>query len=454
MSTLQNQLALTEREETARAIRVLLKTPTLRQERAAEDFELVRRRRVAVTEWFDRTLGWSVDVQPRSGVVRLLKVAPGAFAEGDDRPARRLRSGAPFDRLRYVLLCVLAAELVTRRIAALGELADAVVHACALDDELPSFDTGRHQHRKAFVDALLLLEALGAIVAIDGRSEAFADDAGSAVLYQVDSGATFLLTSSPVGASQVAGDPGAGPGWFEGILAGLATEPEFQVPPASASGAGDGVDPRENRRRRHQVMRALFDDPVVYRDRLPDDQRAYVESISGRQLMRQAAEIAGFVLEERAEGWLLVDPDRWSTDEVFPGDGAPSLAALRLLTMLTETGRQAAAVADLRNVVAELLAANRGWARSYQDDDGANRLLTEAVDLLRRHHLGDLHNGSVSALPAAQRYRAATLDAVPRTARHAVASSPGVTYEDVELFSIDDDGDAADHDRETGGSTT
>ena len=291
VSTLQNQLALTEREETARAIRILLMSPTLRQQRSADDFELVRRRRVAVTEWFERTLGWSVDVQPRSGDVRLLKVAPSALWPGDDRPARRSRSGAPFDRLRYVLLCVLAAELVTRRMAALGELADAVVHACAVDEELPPFDTGRHQHRKAFVDVLLLLEELGALVAVDGRTEAFADDADSAVLYQVDSVATFLLTSSPVGASQVADGPGA----FELVLSGLAEEPGFDGPQ-------EGVDPRENRRRRHQVMRALFDDPVVYRDRLPDDQRAYVESISGRRLMRQAAEIAGFVLEERAEG--------------------------------------------------------------------------------------------------------------------------------------------------------
>jgi len=431
VSTLQNQLALTEREETARAIRILLRTPTLRQQSAAEDFELVRRRRVAVTEWFDHTLGWTVDVQPRSGVVRLHKVAPGTLADGDDRPARRARSGTSFDRIRYVLFCVLAAELVTRRMSALGELADAVVHACAVDEALPAFDTGRHQHRRAFVDALLLLEDLGALVAVDGRTEAFADDAQSAVLYHVDAAALLLLMSSSVGASQVTAGPEDGPRWCDRVLDGLRAEPEL------ATIHPDDVGPRVQRRRRHQVMRALFDDPVVYRDQLPDEQRAYVESISGRGLMRQAADIAGFTLEERAEGWLLVDPDRWSTDEVFPADGASSLAALRLLTALTAAGQGGMDTATLRSLVAELLADNRGWARTYQDDDGSGRLLTEALDLLRRHHLVAARDGVVSALPAAHRYRAATLDATPRTGRHASTALAAVLYEDVELFTID-----------------
>ncbi len=432
MSTLQNQLALTEREETARAIRSLLRSPTIRQDRAPEEYELVRRRRVAVTEWFDRTLGWSIDIQPRSGVVRLAKVAPAGLTDGDDRPARRPRSGAPFDRLRYVLLCVVAAELTTRRMAALGELADAVVHACAVDEDLPSFDTSRHQHRKAFVDVLLLLEELGVLVAVDGRTETFADDAASAVLYRIDTVATFLLTASPVGASQVTA---AGADWFDQVLDGLRAEPDFEVPLRPDDAETDGPDdPRVLRRRRHQAMRALFDDPVVYRDRLPADQRAYLESISGRRLLRQAAQIAGFVLEERAEGWLLVDPDRWSTDEVFPADGASSLAGLRLLAVLTEPGSQEASLALLHEYVAALLADNRGWARTYQDDDGPGRLLGEAIDLLRRHHLAELIGTSLRALPAAQRYRAAALEPAPRAARHALA--PEVGFEDVELFWI------------------
>lgn len=432
MSTLQNQLALTEREETARAIRSLLKSPTIRQERAPEEYELVRRRRVAVTEWFDRTLGWSIDIQPRSGVVRLAKVAPAALADGDDRPARRLRSGAPFDRLRYVLMCVVAAELTNRRMAALGELADAVVHACAVDGELPPFDTSRHQHRKAFVDVLLLLEELGALVAVDGRTETFTDDAASAVLYRVDTVATFLLTTSPVGASQVTA---AGADWFSQVLDGLRAEPDFEVPLRPDDAEAEGPDdPRVLRRRRHQAMRALFDDPVVYRDRLPDDQRAYLESISGRRLMRQAAQIAGFVLEERAEGWLLVDPDRNSTDEVFPADGALSVAALRLLAVLTEPERDVAPIAVLHESVAGLLADNRGWARTYQDEDGAGRLLGEAIELLRRHHLAEAVGTSVRALPAAQRYRAATLESTPPTARHAATPPEGL--EDLGLFTI------------------
>ena len=97
---------------------------------------------------------------------------------------------------------------------------------------------------------------------------------------------------------------------------------------------------------------------------------------------------------------------------------------------------------DLRGVVADLLADNRGWARTYQDDDGADRLLAEAIDLLRRHHLVEADATTVVALPAAQRYRAATLDAAPRTARHA-SPTPFPAFEDVPLFAddgFDDDG--------------
>src|SRR5436305_377319 len=71
---------------------------------------------------------------------------------------------------------------------------------------------------------------------------------------------------------------------------------------------------------RHSVFRRLVDDPVVYYDELSADERAYLTSPTGRQLARRAAEQAGFVLEERAEGVLLVDVDSLATDTRFPDD--------------------------------------------------------------------------------------------------------------------------------------
>ena len=42
-------------------------------------------------------------------------------------------------------------------------------------------------------------------------------------------------------------------------------------------------------------------------DDLTEDERAYLNSPTGRQLSRRAADEGGFLIEERAEGVLFVD---------------------------------------------------------------------------------------------------------------------------------------------------
>ncbi|NUT47341.1 MAG: DUF2398 family protein, partial [Saccharothrix sp.] len=67
MSNLANQLVIAEREEVARAIRLLLATPLIGAKAAPEAFDLVRRRREPVEKWFDYYCGWSLVVEPRLG---------------------------------------------------------------------------------------------------------------------------------------------------------------------------------------------------------------------------------------------------------------------------------------------------------------------------------------------------------------------------------------------------
>ncbi len=134
MSTLANQLAAAEREQVARAIRLLLARPLLTEGTDPAGFELVRRRREPLAQWFDYTCGWSLVVEPRRGYARLTKVR--ADPDGS-RPARRARSGrAPFDRRRYVLLCVTAAEQLSLPMTTIGMLADRVVQATSADRAL------------------------------------------------------------------------------------------------------------------------------------------------------------------------------------------------------------------------------------------------------------------------------------------------------------------------------
>lgn len=414
MSTLQNQLAAQEREDLGRAVRGLLRTPWVTVARQPELFELVRHRRTAVGTWFEYYLGWDLHVRADLGYARLVKRPGGPPVPGDVRPVHRRRAtAAPFDRLRYVLVCVVAAEALDLRVVTVGELADRTSQACAADDVLPAFRTDRQEHRRAFVDAVLLLEDLSALVAVDGQTLGFADDASSAVLYRVHQQALHHLLAAAQGASLV----GEVPGGLAGVLAALAAEPGYG--PAYREAASEGPEPALDPERptatqrthwaRHSFLRRLFDDAVVHREDLTAAQQAYLASPTGMRIVREAAESAGFALEERAQGYLVVDPDRPTGPGTFPGDGAASAVALHVLEHLLRAAGEPLERDVLVSHVQQLLDGLPAWARTYRGDGGASRLLEEALVLLLGHQLVRVEEGGVRARPAAARYRDARL---------------------------------------------
>jgi uncharacterized protein (TIGR02678 family) len=396
MSNLANQLVIAEREEVARAIRLLLATPLVSAKAAPEAFDLVRRRREPVEKWFDYYCGWSLIVEPRLGYARLAKVR---VATDPTRPARRHRTGrAPFDRRRYTLLCVVAAELLGVPVTTVGLLADRVVQASAADPVLPPFDTSSRAERMAFVDALRLLESVGAVEVVDGATESFVDSAAAKVLYRVDATLLMRLLVTPVGASQVAVPADEVPPRFTELLTRLSAERRY----------GDADEPVSEVQRnlwlRHSVFRKLVDDPVVHRDDLTPAELAYLSSPTGGQLLRRAADQAGLLVEERAEGVMLIDPDGVATDSRFPDDsGNAKVAALLLLDVIT-AGDGQVAVEQLRTEADALLGRFPKWAKGYRGDDGATRLVADALDVLRAFGLVRLDGGVVHARPAAARY--------------------------------------------------
>lgn len=438
MSTLQNQLAVQEREDVARSIRGLLRTPWVTQASDPAVYELIRRRQMAVGKWFEHYLGWELVLQSDLGYARLAKTPGDRTAPGDLRPARRQRSSrAPFDRLRYVLLCVVAAELLDARLITIGDLAERVAAACAADDVLPRFRTDRHEHRRAFVDVLIGLESWAAVVRIDGQTEVFADDAAVAVLYRVHPPALHHLLACPQGPSLAVADDLT---VAEAITA-LTDEPGYgsghresaRLPAAE----GDPARPTTVQRSlwaRHSVLRRLFDDAVVHLDELTAAERDYVRSITGRKILRQAAESSGFGLEERAEGFLLVDPERASGPDAFPSSGAASAAGLHLITHLLTAGDAGATVDELALQLATLMADTPAWARSYRDEEGPQRLVWEAVDLLAGHQLVRRTGDRVVARPVAARYRAATVTRRPAGRTAAAVVEP----EQAELFLVEE----------------
>ncbi|EOD66814.1 TIGR02678 family protein [Amycolatopsis vancoresmycina] len=399
MSKLTNQLVTAEREEIAHGIRRLLATPLITERGQPEAFDLVRRRREPIRKWFDYYCGWTLTVEPRLGYARLVKVRT---VTDPTRPARRLRSArAAFDRRRYALLCVVAAELLAVPVTTIGLLADRVVRATTADEVVPAFDTSSRGERMAFVDVLRLLESFGVVEALDGTTETYVDSAAAKVLYRIDATLLLRLLAAPVGASQLAVPIEDVALRFDELLAAVSRERRYGL----ASGAHDETATRSEVQRnlwlRHSVFRRLVDDPVLYFDDLSADEHAYLASPTGRQLLRRAAEQAGLVLEERAEGVLFVDPDGIATDSRFPDDtGNAKVAALLLLESLTGP----ATIEQLEIEAAALLSRFPRWAKTYQDENGPRQLATDAVAVLTAFGLAQQEAGLVRPLPAAARY--------------------------------------------------
>jgi uncharacterized protein (TIGR02678 family) len=411
VSSLANQLVAAEREEVARGIRLLLGSPLVTARDSPAGFDLVRRRQDQIARWFDYYCGWSVVVEPRQGYARLAKVRADPHGLRDaSRPARRLRAGrGAFDRRRYTLLCVTAAELLSTPMTTIGLLADRVVQATRAEPVLGVFDATRRAERMAFVDVLRLLESYGAVEAVDGTTEAYLESDEAKVLYRVDATLVMRLLAAPRGPSQLGVPVAEVAGRFDELLAGMVREPRYG---GRSDQDGESVPVSETQRNlwlRHSVFRRLFDDPVVYRDEFTDAQLGYLGSPTGRKLLRDAARHAGFELEERAEGQLLVDVEGLATDGRFPDDsGTAKVAALVLLDVIM-TADCGLTLEQLGNHAARLLDRSPRWAMAYRSEGGAERLVADALAVLTDFGLVRRTGGLLFPLPAAARYAVATV---------------------------------------------
>src|SRR5688572_7665989 len=106
MSPLSTTLEMTRRAERQAALRQLLRHPLTLAADAPEVFAAIVRHRGWLTDWLSEQPGWKLVVNAPAGFARLHKVP----AESDaTHPARC--AGRPFDRRRYVLLCLVLAAL-------------------------------------------------------------------------------------------------------------------------------------------------------------------------------------------------------------------------------------------------------------------------------------------------------------------------------------------------------
>jgi uncharacterized protein (TIGR02678 family) len=404
MSNLSNQLVIAEREDLARGIRLLLANPLISERASPEGFDLVRRRREPIRQWFEYYCGWSLIVEPRLGYARLVKVRAAA---DPSRPARRRRAGRPaFDRRRYVLLCLVAAELLSVPVTTIGLLADRVGHASGADPVVATFDSASRAERMAFVDVLRLLESYGVIEVVDGSTESFVESATAKVLYQIDSTLLLRLIAAPVGPSQLAVPLDELPLRFDDLLNLVTRERRYGRTTDDGGDTAPASAVQRNLWLRHSIFRRLADDPVLYLADLTDEERAYLASPTGRQLLRRAADQGGFVLEDRAEGVLFIDTEGLATDTRFPDDA--STAKVAALLLLDRMGGAAATTEQLQISASALLARFPRWAKAYREDDGPAQLVRDALAVLTGFGLVRVAGGLVQPLPAAMRYAVGT----------------------------------------------
>jgi uncharacterized protein (TIGR02678 family) len=412
MSNLSNQLVIAEREDVARGIRLLLANPFISERASPEWFDLVRRRREPIRQWFDYYCGWTLIIEPRLGYARLVKVRASA---DPSRPARRPRAGrSPFDRRRYVLLCLVAAELLSVPVTTIGLLADRVGHASGTDPVVATFDSASRAERMAFVDVLRLLETHGVIEVVDGSTDSFVESAAAKVLYQVDSTLLLRLLAAPVGPSQLAVPADEVPLRFEDLLVQVTRERRYGRTADDGTDTAPASQTQRNLWLRHSIFRRLADDPVLYLADLTAEEHAYLASPTGRQLLRRAADQSGFVLEERAEGVLFIDTEGLATDTRFPDDA--STAKVAALLLLDSMEGATMTIEQLRISASALLARFPRWAKGYREDDGPAQLVGDALVVLASFGLVRVTGGVVQPLPAAARYAVGTTrtkDAAP-----------------------------------------
>ncbi len=393
----EHRLADDLAHERSVVIRLLLRSPLLDAEAQPDEFRLVARHQTWLVSWFEESCGWRLTVDTTSGFARLAKRASSIDVS---RPLQRSRgSKAPFDRRRYQLLCLIAAELVRHPVTTVGFLAGAITPDARLD-------SSKRSERSAFVDALNALIERGALRPSGGDVESFVES----------DQANALLTADTVRLHHL-------------LVAGLAPsalDPELDTEAAThtllresryGEAATDYHGTTEEQRlrwARHQLARRLLDDPVVHLDELSDGEREYLASPSGRRWLRDRVTAAGFEWESRGEGLLAIDPDGIATDDRFPAPhGNVHQCALLLIdrfVMVDADGVRSLgrlSEADVFHEVERLLERVPGWAKAFREGAGPRQLARETIDLLCGFGLLRRESdGTFSARPVLARYRA------------------------------------------------
>jgi uncharacterized protein (TIGR02678 family) len=349
-----------EQAQRQAALRALLAKPLLVASDDADSLLLVRRHLSAISDWLRRETGWRLVADAETA--RLFKTAPLA---GDATHPARGHNREPFSRRRYVALC-LALSALARADAqtTLGSLADDVLTAAAEPGLAATGFTltlDNRSDRADLVAVVRLLLTWGVLSRVAGDEDAYLS-AGADVLYDVRRPVLGVLLTGSRGPSTVTAPA------FEARLAELTAEPVAET------------DDLRNQALRRTLTRRLLDEPVVYYDELPEEERGYLiaqrHNITGR-----ITEATGLLPELRAEGIAMVDPDDELTDVRMPEQRTDGHVTLLVAEHLA--GRARVPRSELLGFVRQAAKAHASYWRKGVTDPGAEiELLDIALEKL------------------------------------------------------------------------
>lgn len=391
--SLQQQYA----DERSESIRSLLVEPMINNSRNTDVFRLIVRHESWLVEWFELTVGWRLEVDIAAGFARLFK-----RSQSPD-PSRVLHSTRgqkrAFDRRRYQLLCMVCAYLVKNSVTTIGLLASTLGTEANLDTTIK-------RERAALVDALRKLMEWEVITLRSGEIDAYLESKDNNAMVYADTHRLHHLLSSATAASKLSTTTDA-----LHATDTLLDEPRY----AGALKTEDEVTEAERLRyARHTAARRLLDDPVVYFIEQPPNIAAYLEQGSSKRWLRDKVADAGFELEERLEGMMVIDTSATATDKRFPSPiGTVGQVALLLIESLIKSNRKTGerhltslSTNDQKQFIKRLFKLQPHFAKSWREGNEPMRLVAKAITLLQDFDLLEVDtDGRVTAKPALARYR-------------------------------------------------
>lgn len=393
---LADRLDQVRRDERRRAMRTLLMQPLLYADHPA--YGLAKRHAHWLRDWLMSETRWTLHIE--ADFARLAKHAPprddGSRAA---RPGNR-PSDLPFSRRRYALLCLVLAALERGEsqttLGRLGRVAVDYAADPALTAAGLEFTLRGQSDRRDLVAVVRLLLRLGVLARVAGNEDAYVRSGERDVLYDIDRRVLSSLLVTRRGPSLVIGfDPAP-------------TTLDGRIDAISASFVADTPEAR-NREIRQQLTEQLLDDPVLYLDRLNDEQRTYLAG-QRHAIVQRIHEATGLIPEIRAEGIAMIDPAGELSDLPMPAEGSEGHISLLLADLLAGYARTHPQAPSMPWDA--IHAAYRDWVTKYgrywkkaAREPGAEREFTEqAAQRLSALGLAELQPGGVTPLPAVARY--------------------------------------------------